>query len=68
MSYAERRLRKSRRAKTPDQLRKALHDTYYPIVQVPRTGAHLNIWGSGHSCHSDEAHDQCVCDCGVPRL
>jgi hypothetical protein len=36
------------------------------VILMPRLGSHLHMWGSGHSCHSDTAHDVCVCDCGVP--
>lgn len=37
-------------------------------IMLPRLGAHLAVWGSGHFCDSDTAHDgPCVCDCGAVR-
>jgi len=36
------------------------------VVMLPRLGAHLRVWGSGHACEGDEPHEQCVCECGVP--
>jgi hypothetical protein len=37
-----------------------------PIL-LPRTGPHVSIWGSGHSCdYGGKPHDgPCVCECGL---
>lgn len=35
-------------------------------VVLPRLGAHISMWGSGHTCGALGPHDgPCVCACGA---
>lgn len=37
-------------------------------IMLPRLGAHVSIWGHGHSCDSDGPHEgPCVCECGISQ-
>lgn len=75
MSVRERRNRKDRRGKTPEQIQRDYqrHErAYNAATQSPgylmavRTH-HFSSWGSGHT-HSGPVHvGPCVCQCGITQ-
>ena len=72
----ERRNRKDRRGKTPEQIRRDYrrHELAYAEavkgqqrIMLPRLGAHFSSWGSGHT-HTGPAHDgPCICTSGITQ-
>ena len=37
-------------------------------IMLPRLGAHLSVWGSGHVCDADGPHaGPCICECGLQQ-